>query len=132
MMKRIASLALLALILSSCGGGGVTILIIRFGGTVTGINCFSGGHDTVPVSFIISVNDFSAGSPVTLVDQSGNTWTGTMSSPSSFTVVNSAPNADPRTSISVSNFTHAGAHVDATILCGSFRCCPSLSGEVRA
>ena len=131
-MKRIASLALLALILSSCGGGGVTILIIRFGGTVTGINCFSGGHDTIPVSFIISVSDFSAGSPVTLVDQSGNTWTGTMRSPSSFTMVNSAPNADPRTSISVSNFTHAGAHVDATILCVSVRCCTSLSGEIRA
>src|SRR6478735_6906307 len=130
-MKRLAGAALLALTLSACGGG-FTIITIRFGGAITGINCFDGGRDTIPVSFVINVNDFSAGSPVTLVDQSGTTWTGTMTSPSAFRVTNSAPNADPRTSIAVSNFTSASAHVDATILCVSFRCCTPLSGDVRA
>lgn len=129
-MKRIAALALLGLILSACGGS-VTVLTFQFGGVISGINCFSSGRDTIPVSFVISLSDFSPGSPVTLVDQSGTAWTGAMTSPTAFKVTNSTPNADPRTSISASNFTPDGAHVDAIILCVSFRCCTALSGEVR-
>ena len=130
-MKAIAAMLALVSGLSACGGGSL-FLTYRFGGNVSGTNCFDGIPQGSGVFFTITVGDFTIGSPVTLVDQAGNTWTGAMTSASAFTVTNSAVNADQRTSIAFTNFTPGGGHVDATTSCVSFRCCTTLSGNVHA
>lgn len=129
-MKTITAPLALVFGLSACGGGSA-FLNYSFGGTVSGVNCFSSFQQTQSVVFAVKVGEFAAGSPVTLVDQTGNTWAGVMTSSSSFRVTNAAENADPRTSIVASNFTPEGAHIDVTTSCVSFRCCTTLSGDVR-
>jgi len=129
-MKKLV-VALGGLMLAACGGeDGPSILTYQYQGTVSGIGCFSGVLESMPISYSVQLANFVPGAGVTLVDQAGNTWTGTLTSQSSFRVTNAAPNADPRMSIVVSDFTHAGAHVDATAMCVSFRCCTTFSGDV--
>lgn len=130
-MKKIVALLLLGLGLSACGGSSF-FLTYRFGGTVKGNNCFDGMSQGSGVFFTITVGDLVIGSPVSLVDQAGNTWRGAMTSSSAFRVTNSAVNADQRTSIVVTNFSSSGAFVDATTSCVSFRCCTTMSGTLHA
>ncbi|HEX7648010.1 MAG TPA: hypothetical protein VF450_11440 [Noviherbaspirillum sp.] len=131
-MKQIAALLALVLGLGLAACGGSFFLTYRFGGTVSGSNCFDGVPQVSDVFFTITLGDFEIGSPVTLVDQFGNTWVGAMTSSSAFRVTNSAANADQRTSIVVNNFSPSGAYVNATTSCVSFRCCTTMSGNVKA
>jgi len=128
-IKRVLALAGLAAALSACGGGDHQLLFFTFQGTVSGTNCFSFFEQSMPVRFAVTIVDLSAGSGVTLVDESGITWVGDMTSSSSFRVVD--PSGDPRTSIVASDVSSAGAHVVATTTCVSFRCCTALEGDLR-
>lgn len=128
--KMIAALGVLSLALSGCGGGDDhAVTLLNFSGNVSGTDCLSGFVLDVPVRYSITIEDLSAGGRVTLRDHAGITWTGSMTTSSSFNVSNSA---DPRMSIVVSDITPAGAHVLATTACVSFRCCATLSGELRS
>jgi hypothetical protein len=130
-MKTKIAKVLLAMILSACGGSSDTsVQSYQYRGTVAGTNCFGGFPESAQISYAVTIDALAAGSSVTLLDQMGTTWTGTMTTPSSFKVTNATPNADPRTSIVVSGITSSEAHVDATTSCVSFRCCTTLSGNV--
>jgi hypothetical protein len=132
MKTRIAK-GLLAITLSACGGSSdTTVQAYNYRGAVSGVNCFGGFPQSAQISYAITIDALAAGSSVTLLDEMGTTWAGTMTTPSSFKVTNTTPNADPRTSIVVSGITPSEAHVDATTSCVSFRCCTTLSGNVSS
>jgi hypothetical protein len=133
MNKSLALALALAALAASCGGGDSSPATYTYQGTVSGQNCFS-GNTTPPVSeqvsYRVTFDVPVAGAPVTLVDAAGVTWTGTATSPTSFSVTN--PAADPRFSIVGTNLTASSVHVDSTTSCVSFRCCTTLTGDLQA
>lgn len=123
-------IAALALALSGCGGGDDSAQTsVTFQGTLSGTECLTGLPINVAARFLVEIADFSSGSPVTLVDQGNLSWTGLMTSPSSFSVTTPA---DARMSIAASDVSAAGAHILATTACSSFRCCSTLTGDLRS
>jgi hypothetical protein len=127
--KHLLVAASLALGVWSCGGGDDhELTLLTYSGTVSGTNCLAGFPESATVRYAVRIDDLSAGSGVTLQDQNGLTWSGTMTSPSSFTVT--SPTSDPQMSIVVSDIAPTGAHVVATTSCVSFRCCTALTGDV--
>ena len=127
---KLVLIAALALGLSGCGGGdGPSATVVTFQGTLTGTECLSGQPISVAARFSLEIADFSSGSPVTMVDQGNLSWSGLMTSPSSFNVTTPA---DARMSIAASDVSTSGAHILATTACTSFRCCSTLTGDVRA
>lgn len=131
-MKKAAVLVSLAALLVACGGGGDNhpAIVAVYQGTLSGTNCFDAFAESRTVHYSVTITSLSLGGSVVLVDDSGATWSGTMTTPSSFEVSNAA--ADPRTSITASAVTPTGAHFVATTTCVSFRCCTALSGDLVA
>lgn len=127
--RKFAVVAALAAALTGCGGGGDTSLRVTFQGTLSGTECLTGLPVDVSARFVVEISDFSPGSRVSLVDQGNLSWTGVMTSSSSFDVTTAS---DARMSITATDVSASGAHILATTACTSFRCCSTLTGDVRA
>ncbi len=129
-MRKSLLLCSLFIAMAGCGGSDHQPLVFLYQGTVSGPECSSGFPESIPVAFSVQIVDWSAGAPVTLVDQSGETWTGAMSSASSFTVTD--PAGDRRRSIVLTDISGSSANAAVTAGCMSFRCCTTLSGHLAA
>lgn len=130
-MKKYAILAGLLCALAGCGGS-VRIGFFNYQGALTGIDCSSHAIRNMQARYTITIDAFSPGSNVTLVDQAGIWWTGTMLTPSSFQVGSFNPFTNVQTWIVISNVNSAGAHVDSVTTCVASGCCTTLSGDVFA
>jgi hypothetical protein len=128
-MTKLLTAAVLAAVLAGCGGGRLLILY-RWEGTVSGLNCLAPVVETMPVRYSVTIDDLAPGSGVSLVDQFGETWTGTMTTASSFRVTRT--DGDPQRSIVGSEVTPTSVRIVATTGCVSFRCCTPLTGELRS
>ena len=131
-MFRIVMTALTFLLLfASCGSGGgdgEDQITRSYGGTLTGNNCLTNRPQEQAAIYIIVFEDFSAGSPVRLIDQNEVEWTGTMLSSNSF-VVGTA--ADSRFSITVTEITPSSADGSSITSCQEINgCCTTLTGRL--
>jgi hypothetical protein len=73
-----------ALVLAACGGDDRSPISYAFQGTVSGTNCFAGFPESASVRYDVTIDDQAAGAGVTLLDQAGITWTGSMTRPGGF------------------------------------------------
>lgn len=130
-MKKFLALSCVAATLLACGGSDdhSPAVLYSYQGTLAGNNCFTGLAQSTPVRYAVTIDALSTGSAVTVRDDSGVSWMGEMSTPSSFRVTNS--NVDPRMSIAATDLSASGAQVVAVTSCVSFRCCTSLSGTLH-
>ena len=132
MKKNIAKMAL-ALILAGCGGGDDAVpLKLQYAGVLSGTNCFDPQIAMrEEAKYSVTIDALAEGARVSLIDASNNSWTGNMTSASSFRLT-SASGLDARTSIVGTNVSTQGANIASTTSCVSFRCCTTLTGTVVA
>ncbi|HEX2531166.1 MAG TPA: hypothetical protein VHK70_06800 [Burkholderiaceae bacterium] len=128
-MKRLLFPLVLAAIVAGCGGR--VWVAFNFHGTLSGADCFDNGARIVLVHYSIAIDDFSPGSAVTLIDDAGIRWIGSMTTASSFTVEDTSATFRPRPFITASNVSPTGAHIELTSACISFGCCPVLIGDLH-
>jgi hypothetical protein len=129
---RVLSAVALAMLVACGGGGGGDEVWLqwRFGGTVSGNNCFNGVPESATVSYVLRVNGTTSGHAATLLDTQGQTWTGTVGENGSVEL--RQPAADTRWMIQASDaFSGGPARFDVTASCVSFRCCTTLSGTLE-
>lgn len=122
---------LLCLTLAACGGdNGPQPVTLAYKGTVSGQGCFSGQPMSSPVSYLVTIDRFSPGSSVRLLDAAGGIWQGSMTTESSLQVTR--PEGDARWSITLTDVTAGHAQARSITTCVSFRCCDVLTGEVAS
>jgi len=116
--------------LFACGGDNTPVVINEiYDGALIGRPCFSPFPDptSVPIHFTVTRGP-NEGDAVSLVDQGGTSWAGTMTSANSFAV--KIPQGDQRMSIIANDITEISANVILTS-CATFRCCAQLTGAVQ-
>lgn len=131
LLKGTLAVAALSALLLACGGSSDDSrpLAATWEGTVSGTNCFGGFPESSAVKYAVVIDDMAEGGTVLVRDAAGIEWTGTMTSATSFKVIN--PLQDPRMSIVANDVAFSGANVIATTSCVSFRCCTALSGHLQ-
>jgi hypothetical protein len=118
-------------LLAGCGGGGgdgtpgpTTYL---YQGTLSGTNCFTNTPVSGQVAWQVVLGGTPAAGTGVALGESTTLWSGSMSSPTDFTVTTPV---DSRLSIVASRVTPTTLHVVATTSCVSFRCCTTTSGDL--